>query len=84
MKTDCVKNEFKGECCCSCRYHLEDFHHCTTMLDRPTPGFCVCNQHKGWICSVEANYNGHYHSGWSEHGLCEMWTKNIDLRLTSR
>jgi len=56
----------RGSCCCNCRWHVEDFHHCTTVPDRKG---CVCSEHKGWICMAEGD---RAHSGWSEHGMCEM------------
>ena len=58
-----------GMCCCTCRHHIRDFHHCTTVQSRPQDK-CVCSQPKGWICmppELEAAF-----SGWTEHGLCEM------------
>ena len=56
-------------CCCGCRWHIEDFHHCTTVAES---GGCVCSQHKGWICMSPESERAH--SGWGEHGMCEMWT----------
>ena len=53
-------------CCCTCRYHHEDFHHCTTTKDRGNR--CVCSDHKGWICMGLERA----HSGWSAHGMCEL------------
>jgi hypothetical protein len=68
---DCKKDEWKGRCCCTCRWHIEDFHHCTT-IDRSkfADKDCVCSLHKGWICFPLAE--GRAHSGWTEHGICEM------------
>lgn len=73
--SDCTMAEYKGMCCCSCKFHLQDFHHCTTVEEREC---CVCGQPKGWICAGESVENGHYHSGWTEHGLCEMWDRRND------
>ena len=55
-------------CCCTCQHHLQDFHHCCTT---PEHTGCVCRQPKGWVC-LAPEYPG-VHSGWSAHGLCEMW-----------
>ena len=58
-----------GECCCNCGNHHKDFHHpCTTGKE--------CTTQKGWICIIDEKGDGMdlwAHSGWSEHGLCEMW-----------
>ncbi len=69
----CNKEEWNGCCCCNCKNHLEDFHHCTTL---PKLECCVCSTHKGWICKMvfEDSEEIRYHSGWSEHGICEMHT----------
>ena len=67
-----------GRCCCGCRYHVEDFHHCTTVKETPN---CVCSDHKGWIC-MPPDFHG-AHSGWSEHGLCELWTPKEDATTWS-
>ena len=69
-----------GACCCNCRYHKEDFHHCTTMdrvahaveNDVPAPVGCVCSLHKGWLCTGMVGEGGGIHSGWSDHGMCEI------------
>lgn len=55
-------------CCCGCRWHIADYHHCTTVENRTG---CVCSQQKGWICMDPESERAH--SGWSEHGMCEMW-----------
>lgn len=60
-----------NQCCCTCAHHLRDFHHCTTTGQRD--GKCVCSEPKGWIC-VPPEFEG-AHSGWSEHGLCELYSK---------
>jgi hypothetical protein len=65
----CMLPKF-GSCCCNCRWHVEDFHHCTTARDlREQTKKCVCGEHKGWICMAPED---RAHSGWSEHGMCEM------------
>lgn len=69
----CEKEKWHGRCCCNCKSHLEDFHHCTTVSDRK-PGTCFCNDHKGWICMGMLG-DSKAHSGWSEHGICEMHEK---------
>jgi hypothetical protein len=61
-----------GACCCNCGNHYEDFHHCCTTGQNGDG--CVCSKHKGWICMV--SFEGEEpraHSGWSEHGECEMY-----------
>lgn len=67
---ECMKDDptFGGSCCCNCRWHIQDFHHCTTRLDRK-PGTCVCGDPKGWICMPPEL--GNAYSGWDEHGMCE-------------
>lgn len=69
----CQKDNWNGCCCCNCANHLEDFHHCDVSRPEGIEG-CVCNIHKGWICRVqfEDTKEIRYHSGWSEHGMCEM------------
>ena len=62
----------KGRCCCNCRFRLTDNHHCTTSPDLVAElGRCVCSLPKGFICAPP-EFDGRVHSGWSEHGLCEM------------
>lgn len=71
LATECMKERWRGRCCCNCRWHIEDFHHCTTAWElRSEKGGCVCDEHKGWICM--APEMEHAYSGWTEHGLCEM------------
>jgi hypothetical protein len=53
-------------CCCNCKYHHVDYHHCCTT-GKKADGACVCSNQRGWICSG----TGRMHSGWTEHGLCE-------------
>lgn len=65
------KNACEGKrCCCTCQWHIEDFHHCET-IDRSKfeDNDCVCSLHKGWCCEV---IRGRVYSGWSEHGSCEL------------
>ena len=71
MSKDCCLPEYKS-CCCTCRFHIADFHHCTTAWEmREQHGGCVCSVQKGWICTGPEP-EGMY-SGWPEHGRCEMW-----------
>lgn len=71
MSDECQKEKHKGRCCCNCIYHIEDLHHCTTVK-RQAGEKCVCSKHKGWICMSE---DGKAHSGWTEHGMCEIHIK---------
>jgi len=73
MNEQCSIEEWGG-CCCNCKNHLEDFHHCCTVEGR-LPGTCHCNKHKGWICQVE----DHAYSGWTKHGYCELY-RNWELK----
>ena len=65
------------QCCCKCKYHIEDFYHCSTVEIRKG---CVCSQHKGWIC-FPPGFN-RAHSDWPEHSAgCEMFhdtRENVD------
>jgi len=68
---ECCIGEF-GSCCCNCLYHLRDNYHCTTAPElRTEKGGCVCGEQKGWICAPP-EFEGTAHSGWTEHGMCEM------------
>jgi hypothetical protein len=71
---ECLLDEdwHKGECCCNCANHIEDFHHC--CVDGQPDGKCVCSEHKGWICISDPL---RAQSGWSKHGFCELWTKKL-------
>ena len=63
------------QCCCDCIYHWQDFHHCTTKVDKESG--CVCDQPKGWICVMPrlTQDSERVHSGWPEHSVgCEMYT----------
>ena len=73
-----------NRCCCTCANHHEDFHHCTTNADlrnqqpkEPGKSACICNIHKGWVCFIPG---GRLHSGWSEHGICEMHLNKLKLK----
>lgn len=75
-----LNGEFKS-CCCTCRFHIRDYHHCTTpegsKLRKETGNKCVCSVTRGWICagfllSGDDSPECGVHSGWGEHGMCEM------------
>jgi hypothetical protein len=73
----CLLQEW-SQCCCQCRYHHQDFYHCTTKprpLDEDGAELpnCVCNIPKGWICMNPEI--GRACSNWSKHGLCETFEK---------
>lgn len=70
----CQKENFNGSCCCNCENHLKDYHHCTTNPKPEGVDGCVCSVQKGWICKITFPDTNEtfYHSGWPEHGLCEM------------
>ena len=78
MTRTCNLPELKA-CCCTCQFHVRDYHHCTTAwdirlaLEAAIPEFkgCVCNIPKGWVCMPPESKR--VHSGWPEHGLCELW-----------
>lgn len=72
-----LESEFKS-CCCNCRYHVRDYHHCTTpegsKLREETGNQCVCSVPRGWICigmmfEPGERDEGRAHSGWGEHGM---------------
>lgn len=67
------------QCCCRCKWHHEDFYHCTTAMDlrKEIEKFvggsrCICSMHKGWICMAPGM--GRFYSDWPEHSIgCEMY-----------
>jgi len=66
MESNCEKEGEPGlgRCCCNCANHFEDRHHpCTT-------GESITKQ-RGWVCFVDDECV--MFSGWSEHGMCELW-----------
>ncbi len=70
----CMRPEY-GKCCCSCAGRATDYHHCCTNQElRKETGGCVCSIPKGFLCLVP-EMDGRVHSGWTEHGICEMWSK---------
>jgi hypothetical protein len=87
VSEDCLLTSRWKKCCCNCRYHLRDYHHCTTItpqLKAELGGGCVCSVPKGWICSVGAHDpygETRMYSGWTEHGICELhWERMIPER----
>jgi hypothetical protein len=69
--SNCDKGWHDGSCCCNCKNHYEDFNHCTTGGKNGNGG--VCSEHKGWIRLISCEgETPRAHSGWSEHGMCEM------------
>lgn len=71
MIVKCDKGGPDGVCCCNCKNHIEDFHHCMTVKEKHDG--CVCSKHKGWICLI--SFEGEKpraHSNWLEHGYCEL------------
>ena len=72
------------QCCCNCKKHLQDNHHCTLDTElRAKEGGCVCSIKKGWVCIglwVEGDGQGRVHSGWPEHSCgCEMYDPIKDI-----
>lgn len=58
-----------GTCCCNCRNRIDDYSHELTD-GRP------CTEPRGWVCvGMVGMDDGGAHSGWSEHGMCELWTE---------
>lgn len=76
MSEKCWAPEHHGRCCCNCKWHIKDYHHCTTLGQKD--GKCVCNDQKGWICLSPISEDCAY-SGWSEHGMCEMHEYKKDV-----
>ncbi len=83
-KSKCLLPNY-NQCCCTCKNHYEDLTHCATtpkkqMYDENGKyKGCNCFKHKGWICMKEV-FNDRTqetaimaHSGWTEHGLCELY-----------
>lgn len=59
-------------CCCTCKHHLKDFSHPCTDGGRVTV-------QRGWVCANPELFDGarYVHSGWTEHGICEVHTTEI-------
>jgi hypothetical protein len=62
--SECWKGQFRGRCCCNCKWHLKDFSH------PETDGIMLSHQ-RGWVCYAP-EFEGVF-SGWGEHGHCEMY-----------
>ena len=77
--TKCTLGWHDGSCCCNCKNHYEDFHHCTTKKKEEGED-CVCSQHKGYICMISIDGITKAYSGWSEHGFCELHVPNVELK----
>lgn len=64
-----LKSRWRG-CCCNCRYHLCDLSHPATDGGRITKS-------RGWICAppeIFSNGVPAAFSGWTKHGMCEMYS----------
>jgi hypothetical protein len=78
--SECCLPEWEA-CCCTCKHRLTDYHHCvTTGQCGDKSGFkpgeethlnCICSRPRGYVCAADI-LKGMVHSGWSEHGMCEM------------
>jgi len=75
MSEECQKAEHNG-CCCNCKFHAVDLEHCVT---NPTLRKHVghCSTPKGYACTVQMQETGKIFSGWSQHGLCEMFYRKV-------
>jgi hypothetical protein len=78
----CNLENGKGQCCCNCRYHIEDFHHCRTYKDKGPITQCVCSMHKGWICMPPESSGAS--SDWAEHGRCEMHAPKVEAKTKAK
>lgn len=65
MSNECWKESEFRQCCCTCKYRVNDWSH------PHTNGESIMRR-RGFICANPEI--GHY-SGWGEHGLCEVWTE---------
>lgn len=71
----CSMNDPKwNQCCCSCIYHKETHHHCTTNWDlRSQLDKCICGVVNGYACCV---HEGRIHINWPKHSPgCECFVK---------
>lgn len=77
---ECQLNSELKQCCCNCKFHFQDYFHCT-VLPRPTreqkiavgkeDSRCVCSVPKGYVCGLGIE-DGRVHSNWPEHSCgCE-------------
>lgn len=67
----CQKEDWHGECCCTCRYRLNDYSHPHTDGKRVT-------HQRGYVCANPEM--GGVFSGWPEHGTCEMWAAKLSTQ----
>lgn len=63
-----------GDCCCNCKYLVADYSHPWT------DGQPVTEQ-RGWIC-IGLLDEGMAHSGWGEHGMCELHDRREEQRTS--
>ena len=63
-KHECMKEEWKGKCCCTCFWHWPDYGHPYTNGGRVT-------EQRGWVCANPELFDGARSviSGWGEHGF---------------
>jgi hypothetical protein len=68
--SECLKDKEPhiGQCCCTCYNHRKDYHHPYTT------GGSILEQ-RGWVCYLPIGKEEEHllFSGWSEHGMCELW-----------
>lgn len=64
MARDCQLERWK-QCCCTCKWQYVDRSH-------PGTDGKPMSSTRGYICAEP--FLG-YHSGWTEHGMCECWTE---------
>ena len=76
QERECRKKRWNG-CCCICQYHYPDHSHPWT------DGMRIIHQ-RGWICGMPDCKN-RMHSGWFEHGMCEMFTEKegVEMEMSS-
>lgn len=74
MSHECMKDKWYGQCCCNCKYRVNDWSH------PHTDGLRILNR-RGYICS---NPELGSSSGWSEHGICEIWTSRPEVTQDNR
>lgn len=63
---NCEKDIPGVGCCCVCIHHHPDYSHPLTDGKR-------MSEQRGWVC-YPPEFEGAVFSGWSEHGICEMFT----------
>lgn len=73
----CVKDEWRGKCCCTCFWRWADYGH-------PWTNGCRVTEQRGYVCAnPELWDDGEFKvmSDWSEHGLCEVWNGKDEIFL---